>query len=412
MKPIIKKIKKILKISTASALLGATLFAGVVAYSNIKFSDYAPDSQVDAIAQSLNCDTSYLTKRDGHYCRMQHNGDEPIYVYFDETLTELDEELATKSLDYVFGVIGDINENYRYEIVDKAVYDAKENKSRIKYIVGNPTTKYGDLDIEVNGTAESILNKQTKLTNKRLTDDFLITMDELEENYTYEGRLYTYIHELLHLVGFADVHTLESMKTTDKFYGNTIMLSDNSGDVDIITPNDYKALLSLLTEKLGEEELTERIGDYKQKVVQYEKDYYKFYVKKVAENSGATQRLQEGDLCFEGRLRRIMLDNSETVTYYEVSIVGNNYNLKIFNEKNMLIDEASGDVVRYNGVAVLKNVCLKNGIDPTSDEEFYEGGYINNLSIVQYDKYFELYDVCTNFGIRLNAVELENDLTL
>lgn len=411
-KPVIKKVKNFIKCATASVLIAGTISAAALGAINYRYSSYATDDQIETIAEKLNCDISYLTKRDGHYCVMGHNGDEPIYVYLDETVTEEDRAIAVESLDYVFGVIGDINEHYRYEIVDEATYLKKSNKTTIKYSVGNPVTHYEGKEVEVAGTAMSQTDKLSKFTNKRTANRFYINIREADGEIDHATRLGTYIHELMHLVAFADVHTLKSMQTTTKHYGNTVMQAAHAGEmVCVFTPNDYKALVSVLTENMTERQLMESFGNIQEKVANYEKEYYKFFAEKTIERSCATHKLEKGDFDFTASKKWVMMDNAEYQNFYELHIENNKYSLKIFDENYKLIDEAVGQVVWCKGVAILKDVSLKFGMYPASQHDRYEGGYIEDWSVVSFGDRFQLYNVFINDHCNLTPT-LEQELGL
>lgn len=416
MNPVIKKIKKALKIATASLLIAGTISAGAVYVAvNHEYSTYATDKQIETIAEALDCDISYLTRRDNHYCVMKHNGDEPIYVYIDETVSDDDKVYIIQSLDYVFGVVGKINSHYRYQIVDEAEYLAQSDKSTIRYSVGDPKTHYDGRDIDVSGTAESILDDVSKLTNKRVTNRFYINLRKDDGTYGYDAitRLGTCIHELSHTICFADVHTLESIKTTDKHYGNTLMQSDHNGKLQhVYTPNDYKILLSVFTENMTEDKLRNSIGDIKAEVQEYEKWYYEYFTEQVIERSKATHKLERGDYSFTASRTWVMMDNTKYKNFYELNIENNKYSLKIFDENYKLVDEAVGKVIWANGVAVLKDVTLKVGMHPANENEHHQGGYIEDLSVISYGKKIELYNVFINDNYTLTEIEMEQELGL
>jgi len=413
MNPVIKKIKKFLKVTTASLLIAGTISAGAVAAVNHKFSTYATDEQIETIAEALDCDISYLTQKDNHYCVMGHNGDEPIYVYFDETLSEKDKAYAIESLDYVFGIVGDINSRYRYQIVDEAEYLKQSGKSTIKYTIGDPEAYYEGKTIDVAGNAKSKLNVLTKLTNKRVANRFYINIRSCDEATPHETILGIYIHELMHLIAFSDVHTLKSIRTTDKHYGNTIMQASHGGKMlCVLTPNDYKILISAFTENMSENELKESIGDVKQKVANYEKEYYKIFTKETIQRSNATHKLEKGDFSFTTSRKWVISDKIEYQNFYELNIVNNRYSLKIFDKNYKLVDEAVGKVIWCNGVAVLKDVTLKVGMHPAKEDERYKGGYIEDLSVISYGHKMALYNVFINDGYDLTPMEMEQELGL
>ena len=95
MKPIIKKIKNGLKILTINLLMVGTILS-TTSCSNPSFENFNSDDDIISIAEKLDCDISYLKEYRDNYVRMQHNGDEPIYVCFDADLTEKEKESSIK----------------------------------------------------------------------------------------------------------------------------------------------------------------------------------------------------------------------------------------------------------------------------------------------------------------------------
>ena len=125
-KGVLKKKGSALKIGLVYFLSTMAVITGAGAiYGNISLADYANNDQINAIAKELDCDLGYVSKVNKKYARMQHNGKDPVYVCFDSRLSELEKQCATKALDYMFGIVGEINSNYRYQIVNKSEYNKK-----------------------------------------------------------------------------------------------------------------------------------------------------------------------------------------------------------------------------------------------------------------------------------------------
>jgi len=109
-KPLIKRIKNKLKMAMAGLLVGVTITTGAtLLYSNIEYSNYSSDQEIETIAENLDCDLDYARKSFGHYMVMKHNDDEPIYIHIDESLTKDEMLEAMGAIDYVFSVVQKIN---------------------------------------------------------------------------------------------------------------------------------------------------------------------------------------------------------------------------------------------------------------------------------------------------------------
>ena len=131
-KELIKKIKKGLKIAVATTLLAVSLTS-----CSVPHQEYATQEEIVETAETLDCDMGYINKTsNNYYVRMKHNNGEPIYVCFDKEYSESLKEMAKESLDYIFGIVGKINSNYTYKIVDKWEFDLMLNKTKIYYSFG------------------------------------------------------------------------------------------------------------------------------------------------------------------------------------------------------------------------------------------------------------------------------------
>ena len=98
------------------------------------FKSYSNVQQIERIAEALEVDISvmkFLSQNNENINRLKHNNGEPIYVSFDEGYPEDYKKIAQDSLDYVFSVIGPINEFYKeYEIVSSNEASNLENNGK------------------------------------------------------------------------------------------------------------------------------------------------------------------------------------------------------------------------------------------------------------------------------------------
>ena len=60
----------------------------------------------------------------------------------------------------------------------------------------------------------------------------------------------------------------------------------------------------------------------------------------------------------------------------------------------------------------MNKLTLKHGVRPGVKNESFEGGYVNDWSIIDCGNHYELYDVFTNSGYWMYEKELKNDLTI
>ena len=134
-----KNGKRFVKAAGVILLTVATILGSVGLTAHNKAGRISEESQVETIAEALDCDLSYMKYNStGGVVRMMHNGDEPIYVHITDEMNEEETGLIKESLDYVFGIVGSINDKYKYEIVDNAEYYKQRilGKTTIKYVEG------------------------------------------------------------------------------------------------------------------------------------------------------------------------------------------------------------------------------------------------------------------------------------
>lgn len=398
---ILKKIKNGLKITSAVALISATLFAGVAGATNLTYADYLTDEEKIVLADKFDADISYMSKLNGHFSAMEHNGDEPVYVYFDDTIIEKEKEYAIKSLDYVFGIANEINSNYRYQIVDRATYESKANKTRIKYSIEC------DADLnKVNAHVHSRTNMITLLTNKRLTKNHHIcinreSMDKVDNKF----RESVYIHELLHAVaGFSDVYTVGEDKSTSKFYGNTFMNTRHDGKISKVLPNDIKCMVLSCSDGTKSDEELQSI------IEKYTNDFYDTYSDAVIEQTGFNGNIEEG-LEFEATRSVTDLDQKSYGYIYNVKMENGRYDLTILDrDSHEILDQISGNVIYSKGIAILRDVSLKVGLRPYDKTDRYDEGWIGDLVIGEKDDKASLYNFLENDFMNGQIYELEKNI--
>lgn len=412
MKAKIKKLKTDLKLCIASALLTITLAAGVttsvVGYANVRYADFSSDSEIEQMAESLDCDLSYAQKIDGHYSVMKHNGDEPIYVSFDKNVTEQEIAVATEVLDYAFGIINKINSNYRYEIVDNETYERKSNKTRI-YIMEDPceiVNNFGD-EVEMSGLAHTKREKLSRIVEKSVTADHTIQFNRNSALGDMEIFRRILLHELSHNLGMGDVHTLLGIQTTDKYYGHTFMNSTgNFNTLGMYSPNDLKMFVSLYMNDDSDRRAIKKMLD------EYEQFYYETYANFCKEKLRTNQNVELEDFCLTDKLHVTDMNGEVSEYIYDFIIVGDSYELVITNaQTNKVLDRATGGIVRVNGTIILKDVELKRGMRPLEDWLSYSGGYEQDLIIVSALGKVGWYDLSTNdFRHYGEVLSLEKDM--
>ena len=393
---IIKKVKHGLKVAAATALIAVSL----TSCANVQTS-FSSQDEIVQTSEFLDCDTSYMAKQNGDFVRMKHNNGEPIYVCFDEEYSDKYKAVTKESLDYVFGIVGKINNNYHYEIVDKKTFDSKINKTKIYYTYGKEVIDRLGNKNEVDGYAESYSAWYNYFTDNPVMNYYEINISkDVEENRL----LLTYVHENMHLFGFKDVYTNEALKTTEKHYGNTFMNVNMC--YDILTPNDLACLISLYSD-----ENTDMVR-MKQELQKYETKFYNYYAKLCKEKLKTTEDVDYENFVWFGGIVRINEDGTSVGTDYKLTVENGSYTLQLIDANTKEeVDCVSGETTIQNGVVILKNVELKKGLYLHNEFDCYEGGYIQDLAVITKDGITSLYNHVSNDFLYGGYVSLEKGLT-
>lgn len=379
------KLKKFFKRSVLTVLtLGALASATscVAAYRDRTFQD---DDQINFIAQSMETDMSFsLTNKQGQYGIMHHNNDEPIYVAIsDEIENSRYKDFVVEKLNYVFGIVSDINPLYNYKIVSKEEFAKQKllSKSTIEFknIDFSSVKKFSKLD--PNGLNERNFNFLDLFSVNGTVGDQKIYLDlEKYADMSEHEVKYVILHELCHAVfGFNDVYKnvksggYQSIVSDGKHDFSTIMETFNreEGLLNLITPDDYDRILAVFSPKMEKDtDRAEFIAKLEKKSSAYKQFYYnkldefllKDLEKESANNAENVSRLID-TTSFAGE------DGKEFK--YDVKIDGDKYTFDIY-QNGELTDSATGEVVHTKNFTFLKNVHTFNGFLPIETESSLE----------------------------------------
>ena len=345
--------KRLVEIAGASILTMSITLGPCFLKSNQLANRISSEEQAEIIASALDCDLSYMKyNQTKGITRMVHNDSEPIYVNISDNVKQEESLIIEESLDYVFGIVNQINPHYEYKIVEYDEFNAQK-------ILGKTTIEYQEGVILSNTLAS--MNKKENGFEKFSTSDyystFKITYDRnLFENLSYDEKLYVFIHELLHAFGLDDIYTYGERKTTDVNHKNTMMLGYGASG-SVLTPNDLKCLLSAYAEQYTKQELEEYIFKAKQIAEIYQEYYYQNRVEKIKESEQKEFINLDGQNVyskFSASLTTLSSSlNSQNII---VKIVGNEYIVEISGGGRDKISIAKGKVIEVDGVKVLQNV--------------------------------------------------------
>ena len=353
-----RKLKAPAKTILLSAAVAFGVLSAATVSSHIVFKDYLPISQAEDVADLLGCDFSYWQPND---MRMKHNNGEPIYVSISEDFSDVERQNIVDALNYVFGVMGDINPNYHYELVEDAGSIKYLNKSVVKFGVEQAKQEEADA---VHTTDRA--NRIARLSGKGIfgtSNKIMFDPDYLKEN-EQENSLYgVTVHELLHCFGLDDVYCQED----GTYYGNSFLnpLIEDKGLV-MITPNDYLALISIYAEnfdkKSDKDDYVKVVNEF---IDDYSKEYYTAHYNQRLQNcidNGYSETRIEEFFAPVGENINLEFDgydkNLGTTHSFVVNVKDGKYKISSFDENKNLIDEDTGKAFYVNGHIYLQDVRL------------------------------------------------------
>jgi len=410
MKSIIKKTHKALKIATIASIVSATLVATPIVYANIKYADYNSNAEINEIAQMLDCDTDYLKTYFNQYCRMEHNGDEPIYVYIDDDYTQDEKQAVKQSLERIFGIIGIINSKYKYKIVDYGEFNSIKGKTKIKYTLKHDKQFVVD---DAMAQVEHNNNLLSLLTNKKLMNNFVIRIDrEQIAKSPFENQLDKSLdHELAHAFSLKDSYYIHNREAVwDNSLNNTYMHYITEQNIGMFTPNDIKCWISVYADsKQKAEDLLPFLNEYTE-------NYYDVYSKQCLKKCEKLNDFNLRNFEFESIIE-IKYENGEKHGYkYNLIVENGKYKFLIYDKNTLsLMDDCSGEALYLNGVVVLKELKLTKGLMPNNIYYSFEEGVTQDLIVGCFKDGFKgktiaIYDLQTDLNYFGDILELEKTI--
>ena len=406
---------KIKKIIAAAALTGViTVSTSGCGFLPFNIDGYSSKSQVNTIADGLGYNMDYLMTYVEHsgYPRILAN-DGPIKVTIDDQLQEYQPQIE-EAVDSMFSLIYDFNQAYTYEIVDNGEY-IPETETSIHF-------KKQEIDEDY---------VQAHVTNFKMPQESLITENmyirkadviiDLDEALSSPMSIYAIaLHELAHVFGLGDVYEAGVHKQTDGYIGNTMMHVYLGYKVPMFTPYDVARFAALYTPPaIDNIDLNAKIKYLKKYLNEYTEKYYDFYTQSVKtcvdRAGGKTVEFRDMDLdrdfVFETNV--LIKDGDRRWGYnYELEYSDQGYVLKIYDRKNNLLDQCSGEVLYVNGVLVLRNVQLRQGMRPDDPVLHNPKGYIQDLTLYSDGDGVQIYDVADNNIMYGTIHYLENEVSV
>lgn len=396
-KGFIKKFVAGLVLSTT--MLTTFVGANYAKEYNLANANYFSVGKIEQLCEELNVDASY---RDLENSRLKHNNGEPIYVKIAKDFNEEQKAEIIKSLDYVFGIAGEFNSFYHYEIVDSFGIDKCLNKSTIEY-------KFSKFQTDVTGEINLKDSLVQTSSSGRLNRESVVNVNsniELSNLYNLS------VHELLHAFGIEDVYD------DVDYQMNTFINVAYGYKYSMITPNDYLFMAALCAPNFeNEEQKQEYIAMVKQKHDEYSKKFYLIHSKEFEErqkeslrktgdseekieNSTRLEPVGETlDLTFDNKLYRVYEDKG-----VRIKIQDGKYTFAVLNADGEVLEKCSGSVYFVDDVVYLQNVKLSNfTLGRATYTDF-------RISLNANTKFYNLDDLLTRYTALGTETQIENEL--
>ena len=400
--------------ATAATLLTAAAVFGVSAFrAQVKNEQLGSNNEIIYNLEALNAQHRYL-KNEGSFCRLPSNGKEPIYVSFSYGFNEYLHSAATQALNNLFDALYSINPDYHFKEVSNAELLGRliEGQAGIYFTIHNGLDDHVAADASSGSTlADLLASSNFSSINVIRIDTKKASLDEDIEQTTA-----TFMHEILHTLGFRDIYDYESSTNrVNPNFGNhfsTIMDPKYELYFSLITPNDYKLLFSLYAPSFKSE--TEReafLQTAQQKVKKYEDYYYDAYSKVCLQN--IANKEFDGPLSCPNNLTNLEFDknayrfNSSTEQFaitklhHKIEIDGNNYSFSIFDESGKLLDKSTGEIYQTENFLILKDVFLEHGSYSSGANNEPYNGTCEPILISHSGNLFTIYSLSQNQLLRI-----------
>ena len=402
---ILKNGKRFLKPIIIGTLSLTLLFGGGMALSYVSdevvFENYADNQEQDEMVKLLDCQDVY---RDKWGYRLKHNDTQPIYVSISDDFTQAQREEVVKALDYIFGIVGEINDNYRYEIVEK---DFKFAKTSIHFRIK------GDGDYE--GIHKQNFNSFMSLLGGHgmMSYNHTISIDpqflETQQKRTYS----VCVHELLHCFGIDDVYSAKNKPYVSNTFVNVNV--ENKG-VEMLTPNDMKLLCAMYHKPFANNEerdafvqqVLEKVDAYSVEFYTHHDKAFQEYYQKIYEEKGYPQttidRLNMHLPIQNGKFTFYQISNSQKIGSIELVLDDSGYTVTTFDHNQNQLDSCSGKAYMVNNAVYLQNVNL----DPLLSDA---NSYVDLCLYLQADGKYVLKDLTDSAVFYGTNLKLELDLS-
>lgn len=426
-KSFLKQIGKDFKFVGTTLMIAASVLLG---HKALVLKDYAPQNQIKEIANGLDCDLDYFEFNSfKKAAALEHNGDEPIYISFSDEMTDIQKETVTQTLDYMFKIVGQINDNYQYEIVDQSTAKKKNllGKTVINYEVAEDVSSSSASTIgNVQATATSSFDPISVMIGKPIIPRATITLDNKDWADGDSG-FSVYLHELYHTFGVRDIYLSDS--DVNKEYNNTF-INNAIDNFNYLSPNDFKCLVSVYSEKMNEDELKEHISQYKQICEEYESFYYTKLVEHLKNEQVENYNLVNQDSPVEkdtyfkdigedfticqiktGKRYKSEGLGQVSVDTYIIKVKDGRYYFTVKDLSGNIICQETGIADYVDGAVVLKDLNLDTTLNPYRNGLPENGGIYNPVVFLNQNGEYVFTEMFSQTNDNFDAISegLEDD---
>ena len=414
-KQIYKKPFKPIKPLIATALAGLTVGGYLLCATSFHINNLSSDAQINSMVQALNCNTYMLsTNQQNQPCRLQNNGNDPIYISISSAFSTQQHDLIVEALDNVFDILTIINPKYTYQ-------ELPESDLALKNFLGCAT-----IEIHVNN---NLADKYGAIANVSYGFSFLdfltATNDQshghigIDVNYCKRDDVSTtmfvgcIMHELCHCLGMRDIYNYD--KTTREVifnFGNhytTIMDPSYISRLCLLSPSDFKLLACLYAPAFrSAEEKIIYTAKIKKKIEEYEIFYYSAFIENFIQDQSIeyfntyTKPPHKFSVSWEYCSNKLTEKQ-----LYHLTVNNTRYTFSIMDKNGYVVDSVTGEVFNGENYIILKDLKLQRGLFPNTEEMSKYNGTNEPVFLTVKNNNCFMFHTANNcmFNLNINSFE-------
>ena len=385
------KLKNVILIGGVGAAAFAATFGGLFIYDKVKerqYNEYIEDSisseeQVKTLLGATKADSSFLF--DYNY-RLLNNGDDPVYVSFDENFYKEENkillETSTNVLDTFFDIVHDINDKYTYEIIPQSEALKKgDNIATINFYFK-----------ELDSSWANVFNNKSKAQKKLTINSKAFDIYELKQSWynndtqkeealtNFKNKLtMTLVHECDHIFGIDDIYNINYAHADTAV---DVKYRDGSYNSVMPTPNDYACMLSMYTPNLSTLELANFIEEIPNKLTAYKQKYYDTMSLVLQKHSKLTYSYPTN---FTSSTFNIDWNSVHDNMFVEIN--DDKYKMCLYDDDKNIVSSYEGDVYKTKYHIFLDNIYFPNGLyNGKANSTYYNNAHYQSIGLTLYEK--------------------------